>query len=314
MSLPQENLAPPTRVKCVSCGKQASIAVARHGKWTYLACADCRSMELCPVPTEAELQRYYNTEYSVPCSTAYYRHYEGISRELLSVIEAHAKTRGTLLEIGCSHGAFLLPARAAGWQVTGIEISAEAASNARAHGLEVVTGTLEQCGSALGTFDCIVAWYVIEHLVDVDLFLDNIKHHLKPGGLLALRTANACALVARTIPQYWQWIDAPAHVRLFSPAGMAQLLARHSFSSIRQSTRRGDARTLGTDLLMAAAKTVVDRRAPSTDTLIFKGNGSRAGDLTRYTDLVFKPIDWILGIDGRNLLGAELFAMAKNSL
>jgi SAM-dependent methyltransferase len=173
-------------------------------------------MELCPVPTEAELQRYYNTEYSVPCSTAYYRHYEGISRELLSVIEAHAKTRGTLLEIGCSHGAFLLPARAAGWQVTGIEISAEAASNARAHGLEVVTGTLEQCGSALGTFDCIVAWYVIEHLVDVDLFLDNIKHHLKPGGLLALRTANACALVARTIPQYWQWIDAPAHVRLFS--------------------------------------------------------------------------------------------------
>jgi SAM-dependent methyltransferase len=271
-------------------------------------------MELCPVPTETEIQRYYNSEYSVPCSAAYYRRYEGISRELLSVINAHSETRGTLLEIGCSHGAFLLPARAAGWEVTGIEISAEAASNARAHGLNVVTGTLEQCGSSVDTFDCIVAWNVIEHLVDVDSFLDTIKQHLKPGGLLALRTANACALVARTIPQYWQWIDAPAHIRLFSPAGMAQLLARHGFSHIRQSTRRGDARALGTDLLMAVAKALVDRKAQSPDSLTFKGNGSRAGKLTRYTDLVFRPIDWILGIDGRNMLGAELFTMAENNL
>src|SRR5690349_16046346 len=98
MSAAPERLGSSTAVKCVSCGKQASIAVARHGKWTYLACADCRSMELCPVPTETELQRYYNSEYSVPCSAAYYRHYEGISRELLSVIETHSETHGTLLE------------------------------------------------------------------------------------------------------------------------------------------------------------------------------------------------------------------------
>jgi SAM-dependent methyltransferase len=314
MSLLAETLAPPTGVMCASCGKPASVPVARHGKWTYLACTGCQSLELCPVPTEAELQRYYNSEYSVPCNAAYYRHYEGVARELLGVIERNSTNHGTLLEIGCSHGAFLLPALAAGWEVTGIEISAEAASNARARGLRVVTGTLEQCGSSLGTFDCIVAWYVIEHLVDVDSFLDNIRQHLKPGGLLALRTANARALVARTIPQYWQWIDAPAHIRLFSPAGMAQLLARHGFCEVRQSTRRGDARTLGTDLLMAAAKTVVDRKAPREGTLTFKGNGSRAGNLTRYTDLVFKPVDWILGIDGRNLMGAELFAVAKNGV
>src|SRR5579863_1836939 len=187
----------PVGVKCASCGKRASIAVARHGKWSYLACTACRSMELSPVPTEAELRRYYNSEYAVPCNAEYYRHYESVSRELLSVIEAHSKIRGTLLEVGCSHGAFLLPAQAAGWEVTGIEISAEAARNARTRGLNVIAGTLEQSQSSLGAFDCIVAWYVIEHLVDVDSFLDIVKQHLKPGGLLALRTANACALVAR---------------------------------------------------------------------------------------------------------------------
>ncbi|MEI4861457.1 class I SAM-dependent methyltransferase, partial [Klebsiella pneumoniae] len=85
---------------------------------------------------------------------------------------------------------------------------------------DVVTGTLEQNGSALGIFDCITSWYVIEHIVDVHAFLDAIKSHLNPGGLLALRTANSRALVARLIPQYWNWIEAPAHVRLFSPKGM----------------------------------------------------------------------------------------------
>jgi SAM-dependent methyltransferase len=270
-------------------------------------------MELSPVPTEAALQEYYNAEYSVPCSDAYYRHYEGISRELLGAIEAKTRVRGTMLEIGCSHGAFLLQARAAGWDVTGIEISEEAANNARARGLKVVTGVLGESGSVLGTFDCIASWYVIEHIVDVNGFLEVIKTHLKPGGVLALRTANARALVARMIPQYWQWIEAPAHIRLFSPSGMKQLLERHGFSVCGQSTRRGDARTLGTDLLMASVKALVDRKRQGVDALAFRGNGSRAGTLTRYTDFFFRPVDWVLGIDGRNMLGAELFVVASSA-
>jgi SAM-dependent methyltransferase len=270
-------------------------------------------MELCPVPTEAALREYYNAEYSVPCSDAYYRHYQGTSRQLLGFIEAKVRNRGRLLEVGCSHGAFLLQARAAGWDVTGIEISGEAANNARARGLNVVTGALEESGSLLGTFDCITSWYVIEHIVDVNAFLGAVKAHLKPGGVLALRTANARALVARMIPQYWNWIEAPAHIRLFSPAGMRQLLERHGLSLCSQSTRRGDARTLGTDLLMAGAKALVDRKPQSADTLTFSGNGSRAGGLTRYTDWFFRPLDWVLGIDGRNMLGAELFVVANNN-
>jgi len=308
-----ESVTPSTDTVCASCGAPASIPVARHGKWTYLACANCRSMELFPAPTQAALQEYYNAEYSVPCSDAYYQHYAGISRELLSSIEAKTRVRGTMLEIGCSHGAFLLQARAAGWDVTGIEISGEAAANARARGLNVVTGALKKNGSLLGTFDCVTSWYVIEHIVDVNAFLDAVKAHLKPGGLLALRTANARALAARMIPQYWNWIEAPAHIRLFSPAGMRQLLERHGFSVCSQSTRRGDARTFGTDLLVAGVKALVDRKPQNADTLTFSGNGSRAGSLTRYTDWFFRPFDWILGIDGRNMLGAELFVMANNN-
>jgi len=27
--------------------------------------------------------------------------------------------------------------------------------------------------------------------------------------------------------------------------------------------------------------------------------------------VVFRPIDWLLGLDGRNMLGAELFVLAR---
>jgi len=301
----------PVHSICASCGSRASIPVARHGKWTYLGCVDCRSIELNPVPTDEELRQYYNTQYCVPFDE-YHRRNERVSGELLRSIEASARVRGTMLEIGCSHGAFLSRAQAAGWEVAGIEISEEAAANARAQGLNVVTGRLEESGSSLGDFDCVASWHVIEHIVDVNAFLNSVKRHLKPGGLLALRTPNARALVARVIPQYWNWIEAPAHIRLFSPAGMTRLLERHGFSLCCQSTRRGDARTLGTDLLMAGAKLLVDGEARNADALTFRGNGSRAGGVTRYTDLISWPLDWILGIDGRNMLGTELFVMANH--
>jgi SAM-dependent methyltransferase len=298
------------QVRCASCEGQATIPVARQGKWTYLKCVSCGSLELSPVPTETELCEYYNSVYSVPLAS-YRQNYERISGSLLKSIGAKAH-RGKLLEIGCSHGAFLLEARKLGWDVTGIEISESAVQNARMHSLNVIAGTLEQSDNLLGVFDCVVAWHVIEHIADVANFVATVKKHLTPGGLLALRTPNADSLVARTIPQYWQWIGAPAHIRLFSVAGMRQLLQRHGFSGFSQGTRRGDARTFGTDLLMAVAKAVVGRGSQNADGLSAQKNGSRGGKLAPYTDLVFKPGDWILGIDGRNMLGAELFVMASN--
>lgn len=296
---------------CASCGGRAGRPVAHHGRWTYLECAGCRSLELSPVPTQEELREYYNSAYSVQ-TDGYFRAYERMSRVLLRSIEQEIP-RGTLLEVGCSHGAFLLEARQSGWDVIGVEISEHAAGNARKRGLAVHTGTVEQNDSSLGVFDCIVSWYVIEHIVDVNAFLDVVRKHLRRGGLLVLRTANARALVARAIPQYWQWIDAPAHIRLFSPAGMQQLLERHGFSTIQQSTRRGNARTFATDVLMAGVKAVVDGKGRVAAASVSAHNGCRARKLSRYTDFVFKPLDWILGVNGHSMLGAELFVMANSA-
>src|SRR5579863_4454279 len=170
---------------CATCGGPATIPVARNGKWTYLRCENCRSLELFPTPTEIELEAYYNSAYSVP-SDAYRKTYEMRSHGLLELIKSHCPSQGKLLEVGCSHGTFLLQAREHGWDVRGIELSDGAAQNARGCGLNVSTGTLESEGASLEDFDCIVAWHVIEHIVDIKRFLTLVRLHLRPNGILAL--------------------------------------------------------------------------------------------------------------------------------
>jgi 2-polyprenyl-3-methyl-5-hydroxy-6-metoxy-1,4-benzoquinol methylase len=307
-----EALACLSDLSCASCGGRTSFPIAQHGKWTYFQCKSCRSLELFPMPTEEELHAYYNSSYKVPFE-AYHKTFQRVSSSLLSAIETFAP-RSTLLEIGCSHGTFLLAAQTAGWDVAGIEISDPAAENARAHGLRVFTGTLERVGAKLPTFDCIVAWHVIEHIVDVGAFLEAIRERVRPGGIVALRTPNAASLVAKIIPQYWQWIYPPAHVRLFSLSGLRQLLERYGLRVVYQRTSRGDARTLGTDLLMAVAKACMVRKAEQFNGTSSQENASRGGKLSQYTDSVFAPLDWLLGLNGRNMRGADLFVIASATL
>ncbi|MGH2830104.1 MAG: class I SAM-dependent methyltransferase, partial [Actinomycetota bacterium] len=81
--------------------------------------------------------------------------------------------RGRLLDVGCATGAFIAAAAADGWRVAGLEVSGEAASRARAAGLDVREGTLAAGAFAGEAFDAITAWHVVEHLVDP---VEDLRH------------------------------------------------------------------------------------------------------------------------------------------
>lgn len=90
------------------------------------------------------------------------------------------------LDVGCNRGLLLEAARRHGWQVTGIEIAAEAAARARAdYGLTVLPSFDQLDGQA--SFDVISAWHVLEHTFDPVGFLHAAKAHLAPGGVLAIQ-------------------------------------------------------------------------------------------------------------------------------
>jgi methionine biosynthesis protein MetW len=99
-----------------------------------------------------------------------------------------------VLELGCASGQIgrilIQKKRCA---VTGVELDAAAADEARQAGLSVVQGSLADdvvLSSIQGTYDVVIAADVLEHLADPEPVLDHVKRWLAPGGVAIVAVPN----------------------------------------------------------------------------------------------------------------------------
>ena len=142
-----------------------------------------------------------------------------------------------LLDIGCGGGLLAEPMARLGFEVTGVDASAQniavASTHAARAGLDVayrnatVEDLLEQ-GVAQG-FDVVLNMEVVEHVADPGQFLRDAARLLKPGGLMVVATLNrtlkalatakiGAEYVLRWLPlgaHDWRKFLTPDEVRLF---------------------------------------------------------------------------------------------------
>lgn len=104
-----------------------------------------------------------------------------------------------LLEVGCASGAVLEAAAARGWSVQGVEYSADAADEARAHGVPVVLGGIADARLPDAAFDVVFLGDVLEHVPDPAATLREVARVLAPGGAFALRGPMATNSLARRL-------------------------------------------------------------------------------------------------------------------
>ena len=96
-----------------------------------------------------------------------------------------------LIEVGCGAGFFLKAAERAGWQVEGIELSAEASRFAIERlELPIRRERAEDAPIGPASFDAAAMFDVIEHLFDPRAVLAAIARALAPGGTLVISTPN----------------------------------------------------------------------------------------------------------------------------
>ena len=208
------------------------------GGFRIVRCETCAFVHATPVPTRAEMERLYRHEYYATEKPLYIARYledrewwDLVNDDRLDDIEAVTGATGRLLDVGSGPGLLLERAQARGWQVLGIEPSAQAAAHSRANGLEVVEEFLdERLAATLGSFDAIHAAALLEHLPDPAGMLRLVRSLLRPGGALVLVVPNDenpyqhAAVHGGALPPWW--IAPPHHLNYFTPASLAALVRR----------------------------------------------------------------------------------------
>lgn len=284
--------------------------------WWVVRCARCGLGRVNPLPRHADLAAMYDESYQTPGAFAGIAHQGGIGGQLrlydrpggkqaslrwhgqrLARLEQAglnglARPAGRrLLDVGCGAGYFLDAARAAGWDVAGVELSDAAATAARSElGLDVFTGALAEAGFPPGNFDLITMFEVLEHMRDPGAALSEAQRLLRPGGLLAVEVPNdmdAYRTALARADQRW-WVIPPVHLYYFNASSLSRWLLMSGFEPIHLSTEG----SVGGDLLSQ-----------------LRGHGWQASHwVTGGVRRLLAPLDWMLQRTGRH---SELIILAQ---
>jgi SAM-dependent methyltransferase len=147
----------------------------------------------------------------------------GLSSVERQVLPRHGQSR--LLDFGCGGGAFLALMHRAGWQVTGVDASAEAVSRLRSElGVRVLAGTLPHPELEPESFDIVTMWHTLEHVHDPLGVLREAHRLLVPGGRLVIDS-----LPFRWFGPAWFGLELPRHLTHFTPPTLRRMLEQAGF-------------------------------------------------------------------------------------
>ncbi|HZR26909.1 MAG TPA: methyltransferase domain-containing protein [Vicinamibacterales bacterium] len=161
-------------------------------------------------------------------------------------------TRGALLDIGAGQGALVEEATQLGFDAMGVDRCEPLARTARARGLRVETGTVEDVTGS-NRFDVVTMMDVIEHVPGPRRLLAVAHRLLKPGGRLVVYTPNhrgavvtlakACHAIGATVGV--REIFGGNHVCFFDDHSLPRALAAQSFEVERLQLSPYDPRRPG---------------------------------------------------------------------
>lgn len=187
-----------------------------------------------PMPAEEILGRYYQSENYISHTDGkrnlFERLYQSVKRIALrkkvDLLFKQNIVAGSLLDIGCGTGDFLVEAKKRGWNVTGFEPSEKASGFASKKGIEIIPQL-----SALPnhSFDVITLWHVLEHVPNLDEQISELHRLLKADGKLIVAVPNYKSYDAIYYKEYWAAFDVPRHLWHFSQKSIATIFANFNF-------------------------------------------------------------------------------------
>jgi len=226
---------------CCVCKDEDAIPVGTGEDFEYrtssdtfhaMRCRGCGVVYLNPRPAQEEFARIYPPTYhAFNFSPSEF----GLIYRIRRRLEA-GRVRGwceslphnaRILDVGCGDGFHLGILRdygERGWTLEGIEIDERAARAARAAGLNVHQGKVEELNLPESSYDLVLLIMTIEHVEDPKRILSRIRSLLRPGGSLVVVTDNTDSLDHRLFGRrWWGGYHFPRHYYLFNRRSLEAL-------------------------------------------------------------------------------------------
>jgi SAM-dependent methyltransferase len=192
--------------------------------FAVLRCPRCRLGVTVPAPEDLEPyygERYYGGRHWIT------RRYCAWRRVRVIRQTTRGTSPGTLVDIGCGDGSFLLEARRAGWTVLGTEVNDRITSP----GLEIC-GSLDDL-KPRAPFGCITLWHSLEHLRNPMETIAELAGMLAPGGAFVVAVPDSGGYQARLFGRHWLHLDVPRHLYHFSLPNLRAALERNGLQVVR---------------------------------------------------------------------------------
>ena len=225
---------------CILCGSPGRSLLFQQGEWSVYRCNGCGLGVLDPRPDTEELNELYRSSYF---QSHYDRGLKPGSQEIKRRFsqEMHRvrffrgiKKTGRLLDIGCGMGYFLAACRNFGYEVEGMDISADSAAYIRDElKIPITVGTADKIDYPPASFDVVTMWHFLEHARDPVTYLRKTGKWLKQDGIIVVDVPNYEGTDAKKMWDHWSGWSLPYHLYHFTPDAQRRLLEKCGFETIR---------------------------------------------------------------------------------
>jgi hypothetical protein len=180
------------------------------GQFEYRRCETCGTVQLAQPPDD--LGRYYDEEYHGVPTADELRTRAAAEHHKVDLLTAHVAP-GRLVEIGPSFGAFAFAAKAAGFDVVGIEMDRRCCDylSGTVGVTAINSASPESVLPTLPPSRAVAMWHVLEHTGRPFTLVERAAQNLEPGGVLAIAVPNPESLQFRVLRSRWAHLDAPRH-------------------------------------------------------------------------------------------------------
>ncbi len=225
-----------------------------NGFW-HRTCSNCKTLYVSPRLNDACIEElysddYYSGFYAKSMLPLFETRKEKIGRRKFaqSVLHWGGDKPGRVLDIGAGIGEVTDVFHEQGWLSHATEMNSVAAEwlNQRGYA-EVFHGPLDTYVTD-NKFDVVMAWGVVEHVIDPDAFLQQVFELLKPGGLFVSEVPHGQSLLIdysrKTGMDPKRILMGEQHIVLYSTDAYVALHERNGFKKVHLQTNGLDVSTI----------------------------------------------------------------------